>query len=293
MNVHVKSNHLFKLSCILSAALAGSGCMAGSGAEPGQHDGPDQPVGVTQQAFSGYWTWGAEWSAPGSPQVLATDSDKTCFLSGVSGNLKSWVGYEGGGPAIAHVYDDGTNWTINASPGFADSELGTFTTCVPSTTNRTAEQEWPPYDSSEAVLLGAVTANRACFLTGVGSNLNYTYVGDFGLEEDYVYVFHDTDNWYIGGNGAAMGWAECVDVSWLGSQGEVDNEGSSTYTWDMVQHIDHGTDPLGMQCMLQGVGGIFQTNDWTDGVFVNYEDSNFEWSLSVSPSQSAWVNCVQ
>ncbi len=181
-----------------------------------------------------------------------------------------------------------TSWFLTSRPATAGYKVRAQTTCLP-TVNRTSEVGWSTGEAAH--VLASHTANRQCFLTGIANADWYYEAGTFTSASDYVKVWDDGTNWYIGGNGRALGWARCVDVTQHGNQGTWAPTNGGT--WVMTQHIDNGTSPLGMQCLLQGVGGEFRTNNFGNGVFINYNNSNQEWSITASAGKTGWVNCVQ
>jgi hypothetical protein len=162
--------------------------------------------------------------------------------------------------------------------------------CVP-TTHRTATVYWSTGMAKQKLAAYGDSNNWACFLQGVQGSL----VGSFASQSDTVQVYHDTQNWYIGGTGNAEGWGACVSATSFGNIGTIINNGSSTYTWNMTQAPDTGTNPLGMQCMLTGLGGAFTNDDTSQssGIKTQYTPATETWSLIVGPGLTGYVNCVQ
>src|SRR3954462_15868631 len=87
MTTLVASNPLCKLSLLLSVVLMGVGCVGD----------PDEPVGVDEEAFSGYWAFGRGLASNTTlPTPIGAASGMTCFLSRVSGVLNTFQGAPSG-----------------------------------------------------------------------------------------------------------------------------------------------------------------------------------------------------
>jgi hypothetical protein len=294
MNMLALSKNILRLSCLLSVAVAGAGCVGNA-----QEAGDDEAIGATQEAYSGYW--GYSWSTASASQAaidIGSDANKMCFLSGVGGDLESV--YEAPEPpdtlyttASANVSHGGGKYYLDVNPGRSPNKVKMASICLPisSPSQRGATVGW--YAGQPAHVMAPVAAGRACFLTGIANIEPYYTSGEFSSSGDNVHIWHDAYNWYIGGSGAALGWGACIDgITSIGNPGQLTAGGSAT-TWNMTQQIDHGTTPLGLQCLLQGVGGVFRTSDYNNGVFVNYAAGTQEWSMTVSAGKTGWVNCVQ
>ncbi|WP_438036928.1 hypothetical protein [Sorangium sp. So ce204] len=284
------SHKLWKLSCMLPVLLMGISCVAATGEQAGDELVDDELVGTAEQAFSGYWGWSR--ATEGHDLLswdLASNADMTCFLSGVAGNLKS----DGPGFFTAQAgvlnHDHNGRWLLSTRGEDDDTKVKATTLCVPSIANRTTEVDWSSGEAAK--VLAPVTANRRCGLTQV---MNYG-IDEWQASGDSVQVWNDGTNWYLGGTGNAIGWANCVDVSpGTGIGGwTLIAPSSGTATHNLVQAIDHGTSPLGTQCFLTGVGGRFRTNSWDDGVFVTYDPGTHWWKVTVSNGKTAHVMCIQ
>jgi hypothetical protein len=292
MKAVVGSKNALRLSCLLSIAAVGAGCVAGAGG--------DGPTGKDQQEVSTVWTalGGNGW--PGAFTSLPDDTEATCFLTAVAGDLTVNEGFPEG-TALAGVVDDVPNQTLQVIPGDLNSIVEAGTWCL-NTTASTPVQRWQTGQAATIMRLAngdpvPVNANTACFLTRV-MNLDDPSVNEaFSHTGDLVKVFTNTVDhisyWYIGGSGDAWGEARCVtNFTWVGSTGSETNP-SSDFSWNMVQAPDTGSSPLGTQCLLQGVGGSFRDDDFSDGVSVQYASGTLWWSLNVSAHKTAYVNCVQ
>jgi hypothetical protein len=294
-----------QLSGLLTAALFTVGAAGSAGCQAGADEATeDPPVGEAQEAFASYGDWHINCNSPtgvcASEPTTTPGTSNTCFLGGIAGNLSSNLFNPSAGSqdyyaTVGLVGDPPQpDYVIITQPSETGNLLTSQGICVPGITHRTAEMSWDSDINSGAVVLGAVTGfpNRQCFLTGVSNATPYNVNNKFTSAGDSVRVWQDGHSWYLGGSGHAAGAARCVDVTFAGAPGEL-IAGSSDATWNMTTQIDHGTSPLGMQCMLQGVAGDFRANSFTDGVFVNYKTSTEVWSISVSAGKTGWVNCVQ
>lgn len=237
-----------------------------------------EAVAQTEQgvaATNTYW-WGTSNNGTTTTNI-GTATDRTCFLSGVQGNLRPAIA---GNPSSAGVYIYNGNWMLFVSH-LNSKALSAGVVCISTDTNRTAEMTWT--EGSAARLLGAVTSTRRCFLTRVEGT------GGFTTNSDYARVWNDGLNWYLGGNltGAGGARARCVDVptdqgSWLYGAGD-----PGGFTANMTY------DPGGVACMLTGVGGHFTANSFTDGVSIDYNSGTRYWEMTVVNGKRGWSSCVK
>lgn len=260
-------------------ALLSVGCMAEVGPEGG-----DESVDQTEQAFSGNWnySWG---DTKYSFANIGTSTNRTCFMSGMTGNII---------PA-GSTGQTGVGLRINASNDYelyVDSDggaLGVYARCVNTAAGRTAEVQWRTGDAAK--LLGAVSPGRRCFLTRITTSNAYPSEGGRGFKSnaDYVRVWNDGANWYLGGVQSGVVWARarCIDVS----------SDHGHWKW---QAGDPGTrydelayNPGGVTCLLTGVGGHFDKNDWVDGAFVSYDSGINQFFMNTKNGKSGWANCVK
>ncbi|WP_338872970.1 hypothetical protein [Myxococcus stipitatus] len=164
----------------------------------------DEAVGQSEQQVTlhGPYTWRTDQNGYISTSI-GTATNRTCFLTGVVGNLQPPTGSSTWGSTGTFVFAG--DWYIFVNHNFS-KWLGTTVECVTTATNRTAEFTW--YKDQPAKLLGAVTANRRCFLTMIET------AGAFDSTSEYVRVWNDGLNWYLGGNLASAGGgrAMCVDI---------------------------------------------------------------------------------
>lgn len=155
--------------------------------------------------------------------------------------------------------------------------------CVAADVNRTAIGTWQTGDTAK--ILGPVTPNRQCFLTEVAKD-------DFGEgwsnNSNFVRVWNDGNNWYIGGtqSGPASGSAVCVDFSHnFGSWLWIAGTGSATHPL--------AYNPGGVDCFLTGLGGSFNNPDYNDGVKIGYDPGILTYNETVVNGKSGWATCIQ
>ncbi|WP_246137490.1 MULTISPECIES: hypothetical protein [Myxococcus] len=239
--------------------------------------GDESPAQVEQGvALGGTYWWGTSTNGFTST-AIGTATNRTCFLSGVQGNLVPRVtgSWSGTGTFIS-----GGNWTVYVSQNNSKA-LSTGIQCLATAANRTAEVSW--YQGSAAKLLGAATAQRRCFLTSIEAS------GGFNSNSDYVRVWSDGLNWYLGGNlaGDGGGSAVCVDVpenhgGWLWVAGD-----PGGFTENLAYNPDS------VACLLSGIGGHFNTSSYTDGVSIDYNAGTRFWEMTVVNGKRGWGNCVK
>ncbi|HZI14188.1 MAG TPA: hypothetical protein VE153_27720 [Myxococcus sp.] len=237
-----------------------------------------EAVAQTEQAVGlggSYW-WGTSNNGYTST-TIGTATNRTCFLAGVFGNLQpaatgSWLS--------AGTFMNAGNWVIFVNH-YASKALATSVHCINTAANRTPEVSW--YQGGAAKLLGAATAQRRCFLTGVDG------AGGFKSTSDHVRVWNDGTNWWLGGNLSGQGGASalCVDLpedhgGWLWVAG---NPGGFT------ENLAYN--PGGVACLLSGVGGPFTRSDYSDGVSIDYNSGTRYWEMTVTNGKRGWGNCVR
>jgi hypothetical protein len=242
----------------------------------------DEATGAMDQAvtIAGGYAWG---STTGTTVDLGSATGYTCFLTSVVGQMVS--GFTDMGvppfPARAGVALENGHWIFREWS--SNAAMGASVQCVASDLNRTAVRTWHRGDA--AVLLGPATPHRKCFLTEVAKT---DYSQGWSHDSDFVRVWNDGTNWYVGGtqSGSASGSAVCVDFpgdygSWLWVAG------TGTTTHPLAYN------PGGVACFLTGLGGSFNNPDWNDGVTIGYDPGILTYNETVSNGKSGWATCVQ
>jgi hypothetical protein len=276
--------HLCGLAPVLSMVVGAAACDVGPD-DLGQEDVDQVEQAATWGAFA---SWAREDNLPTSANRadIGPDANMTCFLSGVAGNLSSSYGaqtpagslYTG---ASSRVYRSGGRWYIEAFTGSGTEKIKTNAMCVNITAGRTATFGWA---GGAATKMLPATPGRRCFLTEVSNSAMYYYDDAFTVLTDEVRVWSDGLNWYIGGNGNAQGAASCIDVS--ADVGE--------WNWaNGTTNIAYNDMNPGTQCFLTGVRGRFRSNDWSNGVNINYNAGLNQYTLSASSGKRAWARCIK
>lgn len=245
----------------------GAGCAVD---EPG----PDEPTGEAQQAVSsfGIWSWGC--STTPCSLALGPAAGETCFLAGVWGNLQPAGSY-----SQVQVLQSGSQWGLQVVT--AGRPLGGTAVCVPGNLTKTL-----PWHSGSADVSLGLASNRRCFLSGVINTRGFTSTTDFVR----VYQAHGT--WFLGGNMTSAegvtAFATCVDgPSASPDFGLIVSDGSSS-----LDNPIQGNSPGGWACGLKKLGGHFTTNDYNDGVWIDYNNPGSVWELSAVNGKQTTTGCV-
>lgn len=263
------------VSCVLVSA-----CVASEAEE----DGVD--LSETDQAFTGNWnySWG---DTKFSTADLGSAVGRTCFMSGVAGYLTVNNFPEGDSQAGAGVYVDANNhYRIFVDPAF-EATLQTWVRCV--NVSGTTEQTWRAGQPKK--LLGAVTANRRCFITKLTTGRDGSFPhGAFNTTSDNVWVTNDGSNWYIDGNVFGLVWvsARCIDVTQDLGQFWGYSIPGNTSVWPLVQATNGAT------CGLTQVSGQLNSpNDWVAGPYVSYNAGYNFFDFNTKDGTGGRVRCVR
>jgi hypothetical protein len=246
-------------AALVASATAGCAVQADGSPKEGtaaeeSNPGANLPV---REDFSVTYAFVAAAATEGFTQTdMGPASERTCFLSGVTGNLVADPFPEAGTQVGVEATIVNGEWQLQAAAGGAP--LKAFGRCVNTTAGRTAEVEWRTGQSAQK--LGAVTATRQCFLTKLITSSAYppTPPG-FSDKNDLAKVWNDGSNWYVGGSMTGWAWASarCVDVSVY--------EGGWDYDWESTTQLEGPmTEVVGATCALTGVGGNFEFNTHED-----------------------------
>ena len=232
-----------------------------------------QEVTARQDAFSAQWNFSWGVTQPSSI-VLGPNNDRTCFLTGMVGDL----GSNGSGS----VDISGANWVLNVKP--EGSPLGAYARCVNTVANRTADVPWQT--GQPAVNIAVAAAHRQCFLTGLAGNTHGVSNRGFRDEFDDVQVQKQGSTWLLGGHqsGGAIAKAACVDIttnvgSWLWVAG------------DNTRKDPMASNPGDVTCFLTGIGGNFSKGDWADGAFITEEKGQF--FMNTKNRKRGWATCAR
>lgn len=250
---------------IVFAVLAGTGCV--------MEDGSDDATSEGQQAVGsfGIWSWGCSSTCA---LALGPASGETCFLAGVWGNLQPAASY-----SQVQVLQSGGQWGLqivtNGRP------LGGTAVCVPGALVKTAS--W--HSGAAEVNLGSGTTRR-CFLSGVLNTSGFTAATDF------VQVRQVHGTWFLGGNMTAekdtTASAVCVDVPTVSTDPPlVVGDGGSSLNVPIQSN-----NPGGWACGIRKLGGHFTANDYSDGVWIDYNNGISTWELNAVNGKQVTTACV-
>jgi hypothetical protein len=244
------------------------------------------------QSLSGFWfyTWGC---AGDCPQLdLGTDTDRTCFLAGIRGDLA----------ATSHVAvtRSGGHYWLDVYNNHAN-ELMADAACAAGTTNRTSEYTQV---GNGTLTIGAGSSTRRCFLTSVYANA--APANAFSNGSDYARVYFQSGSWMLTNSQSvspyASAWigATCVDVPTLLASGVSSAPDPGTHEDALVSTTFGDT-----ACGLTGIGGHFYTDNYDDGAHIRLNapgndlsfcapgTCNYDWFLDTVNGKRAWYACVK
>lgn len=262
---------------LLAIAGAAAACTAGS---DGNEAGTDEQVATVQQDFTAIGRWKVTVTQPGDYD-FGSSSGRSCFLTGVYGNLASQTGWYGVA-SVENTVQGRWILTLRPVPG---NYLGVDVACVTSGPPSISKEYNPASSGSNAALvLANVAPGRRCFITSV-SNDDSPYQ-NFAQASDLLEVYTWGGKWWIGGNGNVAGRARCID-------GLVD-EGSwaiGSTAWPLREVLKW--DEPGMQCFLTAIGGRLRAQSFTSGGSVGLNAGTHKWELNTSANVTAGTNCVK
>jgi hypothetical protein len=276
------------LLALLTTALAGAAC-----GTPVADDVPAQDVTETQGAITRwYYTWG---SSSAETDIGSAD-DRTCFLSGVAGNLSTGEGdpSKGWDPGFAGVFRAPNNDYIIDVEGGVNGQTATGSivmsgvTCIGTAAGRgDAYEVW----EGTTVDLGSTANSRQCFLKSISGG-NQTWIH----ATDDVQVWRNGGKWWLGGavqspaNAPAQAQAVCVNLP----AGTTVTTGTAPGPSSGVGTTSIAHDTGGTVCALTGYKGKLNENAWDSGAVIHWPTSiPGNWTISVKAGRTAdWV-CMQ
>jgi hypothetical protein len=261
---------------MLSMALGIVGCVS---------SGPDAGAAETEQAVMVYgYSWGV---TSASSTNIGTSVNRTCFLSGVAGNLQPPASDFGVLPPSAGLWIDGNNdyhLAVNTYGG----EVNAFAQCVNTAAGRTDPAVWHSWDLHPKWLASLKDhPYRRCFLTEIESGPQPDQSG-FVSNNDYVQIFQSGDDLYLGGvqSHAASATAQCIDV----------NVDYGSWQWtapDPGGRQDPLSNIAGISCPLTGIGGHFNHDAWLDGAYTSLETGILQFYMNTTNGHTGWTTCVK
>jgi hypothetical protein len=276
---------------LVGALLASGGC------DPGRAGAGTDGVADDQQALQAWWTW--SWGTPGNagPDLdLGPTSDRTCFLTGVGGSLKSSLDPAGSlkAPVSAGVYQIDGHWKIQTRAGLGPG-VDVQVACIPFTQHRVemGVSEGHPIGIQPYV---PATPGRQCFLTSVYS-FGYPggWAGDLWNGPPGVSVAKEGPNWVLrdfllenaSGDPSGSASAVCVDVPDVSNPIHYQT-GSAPFSSKVFQNTK-GDEWI---CGLTSLFGAFDS-DWSQPGAGLWLDSSHNWNVSMAADRSFDAICVK
>ena len=220
----------------------------------------------------GYWSWGTPGNN-GAPLDLGPSAGRTCFLIGVSGQLRAPQGADSATRAEVSVSQSGGHWWLKTQAGDGSGAMG-HATCIPWASNQ-VEFSWGgntgggvyANENATSVPRGPFTH---CFLTGVWGTVGWGGAATHAhLREGEL---NSAPVWWLGGNliktqtyesgGGAS--AVCVDlfqqVGTYGWQTSNNHPGSTGWVTPESNRV----------CAAHKIVGNFahDSTGWTDGAWL-------------------------
>jgi hypothetical protein len=245
--------------------------------------------------------WNYSWGdTKASHTDIGSSAGRTCFLTGVTGNLRPRTDFYQAQPSdvvMAGVRSTSSGrYEIFVQPHDGHA-LQVFVHCVNVAADIEELNSWEvlePQDLEPRVLAPA-TPGRQCFLTQIRNNPHYAnnaFYWGFLTNAHNVRVFQRTDSdnitrWYIGGyqpQSFVGARATCFDVHEV-VMSETWNAGATGSRKDALTNVSGAT------CGLTGFGGPFDADDLSDGAYITSEGSQF--FLNTKNGKRGWVTCVR
>lgn len=226
----------------------------------------------TQVAAFGYWGYTCS-NANFCYYDHDTLTDRTCFLAGISGDLRE---------GFVNMGRVNGRWRLEMRAA-AGKTVGARTVCISGDTNLIGAN-WLGGQPAKQIL-GTVTSKRRCFLGGVFNTNSASNALDNAT--DYIRVWKDSaSNWWLGGNisGAATPTvtAYCVDTA--AAYNPYGIIGPTSF--DMVENVN------GDVCGLTKAGGAF-INGSSDGTLIGYNGGTHMWSFSANSGKNGEALCIR
>jgi hypothetical protein len=250
-------------------------------------------AGADEAGAFGAYEWG---DTKNTFADMDTAVNRTCFLSGIAGNLLPKSGKTPQYMSAGVRYESVTNrYSLYVNPVVGNS-LRAFARCVNTAAGLTAEKVWSS-TQNEPTKLDPVDDPphplRRCFLTSITSDYEKPPSGipipAFSDPSDSVRVFKAGDSWYLGGTqkGRVTAKARCIDVnldvgSWQWGCGD-----PCLYEKDLALNTG------GVTCFLTGLQGALNKNDWDHGALIIYKSSLLQFQMRVKNDITGWATCVK
>lgn len=278
---------------LLAGCMSDDGNATDDGADSADSGSAEHALTGTQDKGAGtwFWSWGRDTNLPTATNTITINptSQASCFLSGIGGDLISVEGAEEPSGTLytygdAGVAIDGGNYTLTAFAGEPGVTLEAQAMCTSDTAGRSAQYTYfSAYDSS-ATRMVADDGHHACFLQELYDNEEYYDSGTFASSTDEISIFSTGGYFYLGGTGDVAASAQCIEINSF--------RGEWNWTNGTLNLATNDENP-GTQCFLTGfLGSLRDSDNYTDGAFINYNSGLLQYSLTVSSGKRAWAECI-
>lgn len=207
-----------------------------------------------------------QWQHGSNPTYLGNADSRTCFLTRVGGKFT-------GSTEAVYIYQANGGWYLGGQSSQAG--LKARARCVTNAVGDSYEHTWNQGATPKS--MGAVNADRACFLTRVS--------GKFAGGTERVEIFTSAGSWYLGGASLQVGVsarARCISAP----------PGGIAYKWaGLIAPSTILTPSVGYACFLAGMAGRFDAV----GDFVAVNRGRPNWLAVGDPTQKRYAKggCVQ
>ena len=244
--------------------------------------------------------WPYEWGSPGNngPDLdLDSAADRTCFLTGIMGNLTGKSSHPNEPKASVGVYIRNGKWKLETRAGVGSGVSGRAV-CIKNVANRTSMswQECTAFECRNNYPFVKADGSRRCFLTSVWSRAGMTfhYNGD-GAPAIRITKEGTPPIWVMRGwtsddpseppNAGAE--AYCVDFPGAGA---ADGSLGGNERRPMCDGPKSGSVTVGF---LTGVSGDFNGGWSNGGVELIMDTATGKTDLKVTGGKAGYVSCVR
>lgn len=262
----------------LAAALFAAGCLT-------DDDLTETELGEATQDLTGINTYTLTVSGTTTgTRNLGPVSGRACFLTGVVGDI-SISNVQLQTSAGATITSNGTDWILSLTP--ASGDVTARAACA-TASGLTSEQTWST--GSAPVALTSTATLRRCFLTGLSTGKNATYLaGGLNVDSDVVSITSSGGNFVLGGSssGRVVARARCILPAhdWGGASVWAPAGGSAVSPLVVYDGNDF--------CGLQRVNGNFDAAlTGTEITRVVGPASEVYWRIFADNGSGGYMRCV-
>lgn len=266
---------LHKTAAMLSMALGMVGCVS------------SEPEAGTTEAEQAVMIYGYAWGVTSTSSTnIGASANRTCFLSGVAGNLQPPASDFGVLPPSAGLWIDGNN-DYHLGITTYGREVNAFAQCVSTTAGQTPPVTWRWNEGAKWLASLKNHPYRRCFLTEIETGYQPDQSG-FVSNNDYVRIFQSGDDLYLGGvqSNVASATAQCIDVN-------VDYGSWQLTAGDPGGRQDPLSNIAGIVCPLTGIGGHFNHDAWFDGAYTSLDTGINQFYMNTANGHTGWTTCVK